>query len=91
MHAAGRNYTYNFLPGCLQQKLFISGSRDEFADEQSVKALVDASPNSSLIWVMEADHFFVGKLDQVQIGIRGWMEANFLSIRERSLPARHGS
>ncbi len=86
MHAAGRDYTYHFLPGCLQQKLFISGSRDEFANEESVKALVDSSPNSRLIWVLDADHFFVGKLDRVQIGIRGWMEANFLPIKESSLP-----
>ena len=81
MHAAGRDYTYNFLPGCLQQKLFISGSRDEFASEEGVKALVNSSPNSHLIWILEADHFFLGKLDQVQIGIRGWMEAHFVPIK----------
>lgn len=88
MHAAGRDYTYNFLPGCLQEKLFISGSRDQFASEESVKSLVDSSPNSRLIWVLDADHFFAGKLDQVRIGIRGWMEANFLPVNESSLPAR---
>lgn len=87
MHAAGRDYAYNFLSGCLQQKLFISGSRDEFASEESVKTLVDSSPNSCLIRVLEADHFFAGKLDQVRIGIRGWMEANLLPVQESTLPA----
>jgi alpha/beta superfamily hydrolase len=78
MHAAGRDYTYNFLPGCAQPKLFISGTRDEFASVASVEKLVSSAPHAKLIWVPEADHFFTGKLDQVRDGIREWTQANFL-------------
>ena len=83
MHAAGRDYTYRFLPGCLQSKLFISGTRDEFASEASVEALTASSPGSSLVWVQEGDHFFTGKLDQVRAAITDWMKHNFL-IRSES-------
>jgi alpha/beta superfamily hydrolase len=36
-----------------------------------------ASPKE-MVWVEGADHFFVGKLDQVQRAIRNWCEAHFL-------------
>jgi alpha/beta superfamily hydrolase len=78
MHAAGRDYTYRFLPGCVQPKLFVSGTRDEFASEESVEALVTSSPNSSLVWVDQADHFFTGKLDQVRMAIADWVKTKFL-------------
>jgi alpha/beta superfamily hydrolase len=77
MHAAGRNYTYNFLPGCQQPKLFISGTNDEFADIASVENLVANAPHASLIWVPDGDHFFAGKLDQVRGGITQWIESRF--------------
>ena len=77
MHAAGRDYTYKFLPGCTQTKLFISGTRDEFASVDSVQALAGSSPNSSLVWVDDADHFFTGKLDQVRDAIIIWAKTNF--------------
>jgi hypothetical protein len=78
MHAAGRDYTYHFLPGCAQPKLFISGTRDEFAGVECVETLVASAPDAKLIWVPGADHFFTGKLDQVHDGIRDWMRSNFL-------------
>jgi alpha/beta superfamily hydrolase len=81
MHAAGRDYTYHFMGGCLQEKLFISGSMDEFASEAEVTSLVESTPNAQLVWVMGADHFFAGKLDEVRSGIRGWMEAKFIPPR----------
>ena len=77
MHAAGRDYTYRFLPGCAQTKLFISGTRDEFASVESVEGLVAASSNSSLVWVQDADHFFTGKLDQVRAAISAWVRNSF--------------
>ena len=78
MHAAGRNYTYNFLPGCVQPKLFISGTEDEFATPESVNALAASSPHSSVVWMEGVDHFFAGKLDQVRTGIAYWVATNFL-------------
>jgi alpha/beta superfamily hydrolase len=78
MHAAGRVYTYHFLPGCTQPKLFVSGTRDEFATVEEVQALLASTPHSELVLVAEADHFFLGKLDQVRSAISGWLNAQFL-------------
>jgi alpha/beta superfamily hydrolase len=78
MHAAGRSYTYHFLPGCTQAKLFVSGTRDEFATVESVRSLVASTTRAELVLVPDADHFFVGKLDQVRSGISEWLLKHFL-------------
>lgn len=78
MHAAGRDYTYRFLPGCPQPKLFISGTNDEFASIESIEALVASAQASSLTWITGADHFFLGKLDQVRDAITSWTQTNLL-------------
>lgn len=80
LQALGRNYTYRFLPGCAQSKLFISGTLDEFASVASVEELVASTSNAKLVWVQDADHFFAGKLDQVREGIRDWVQQNFTGI-----------
>ena len=76
--AEGRNYEYGFLATCTQPKLFISGTQDPFGPKAMVAATVDAAaPPAEMVWVEGAEHFFVGKLDQVQTAIREWMEHNF--------------
>jgi alpha/beta superfamily hydrolase len=30
-----------------------------------------------MVWVEDADHFFAGKLDQVQLAIRNWVQKHF--------------
>jgi len=79
LHAAGRSYTYNFLPGCKQPKLFISGTRDEFATVEKVRELAASTSNAELVLIPEADHFFLGKLDQVRSAISEWLATQFLS------------
>ena len=78
MHAAGRDYTYRFLPGCPQPKLFISGTNDEFATPESIEAIVSTAQASSLAWITDADHFFLGKLNQVRDAITSWTQTTFL-------------
>ena len=34
VHAGGRDYTYGFLPKCVEPKLFISGDHDEFGPRE---------------------------------------------------------
>ncbi len=78
--AEGRNYTYRYLPTCNQPKLFISGDRDQYGPLAAVEAVVSTAPEpKQLVWVADADHFFVGKLDQVQATIVDWMRQNFIS------------
>jgi uncharacterized protein len=77
--AEGRGYTYKYLPECRQPKLFISGDRDQYGPVAGVEAVVATAPEpKQLVWIQDADHFFVGKLDQVQAAIVEWVTRNFL-------------
>lgn len=77
--AEGRSYTYSFLSKCLIPKLFISGTRDQYGPQDQVAAAVAAAhPPAEMVWIEGADHFFIGKLDQVQAAIRNWLQARFL-------------
>jgi uncharacterized protein len=76
--AEGRTYEYGFLKACTQPKLFISGTHDQFGPKALVAATVaSAASPAEMVWVEGAEHFFVGKLDQVQAAIREWIERNF--------------
>jgi uncharacterized protein len=80
VHAEGRDYRYDFLSQCAIPKLFVSGSRDQYGPMAQVEAEVAAAaPPAKLVWVEGADHFFAGRLDEVQNAIRAWYGARFLS------------
>ncbi|HEX5236760.1 MAG TPA: alpha/beta fold hydrolase [Silvibacterium sp.] len=77
-HAEGRDYTYEFLSRCSMPKLFISGTHDQYGPREKVETVVaDAQPPADLVWIDNADHFFGGKLEQVQAAIRTWYQARF--------------
>ena len=61
VHAAGRDYTYGFLPQCSAPKLFISGDHDEFGPRELLTAVWQRAPEPKrLVWIAGADHFFQG-------------------------------
>jgi uncharacterized protein len=63
---------FSFLRNCEKPKLFVHGENDEHGEIGKVKALVKSLPGENrLVVVAGADHFFVGKLDQVDEAIRG--------------------
>jgi alpha/beta superfamily hydrolase len=83
--AAGRSYTYEFLPQCTQPKLFISGSHDEFSTPEALaRILAPGPPPCETVTIPNADHFFQGiptdpspKLDQMQSHLRTWLTRTF--------------
>lgn len=80
VHAEGRDYRYDFLAGCARPKLFVSGTLDQYGPKAQVEsAVATAALPKEMVWIEGADHFFAGKLDQVQEAIRNWCEAHFLS------------
>ncbi|MGC1871923.1 MAG: alpha/beta fold hydrolase [Acidobacteriaceae bacterium] len=80
--AEGRHYSYRYLPSCSQPKLFISGDRDRYGPVAELEAVVATAPEpKELVWIKDADHFFVGKLDRVQAEIIHWVQGNFLAGR----------
>jgi uncharacterized protein len=82
VHAEGRDYHYDFLDGCAAPKLFVSGDRDQYGPVAQVEAAVRAAlPPSELVWIADADHFFVGKLSEMQAAIQSWVGKHFLPAR----------
>jgi alpha/beta superfamily hydrolase len=74
------HYSYKYFPGCTQPKLFISGDHDLFGPVADVEAVVATAPEpKQMVWIRDADHFFVGKLDQMQATIIDWVKHNFLT------------
>jgi alpha/beta superfamily hydrolase len=79
VQAGGRDYHYSFLSSCARPKLFISGDADEFGPQAALEAVVaGAAPPATLVMVPGADHFFAGKLEQMQQALTAWLETNFL-------------
>lgn len=96
VQAAGRDYTYEFMPACTQPKLFISGGNDEFCPSEILRQVAATSPAPwDCYTIPGADHFFQGTLtgpgSQLD-GMRGlmqtWLIHKFnlvpLELQERS-------
>ena len=85
VQAAGRDYSYAFLPKCAAPKLFLSGDHDEFAPRELLAEVWATAPEPKrLVWIEGADHFFQGipgssgaKLNQMQAEIRLWLHDTF--------------
>ncbi|HMD84248.1 MAG TPA: alpha/beta family hydrolase [Terriglobia bacterium] len=58
---------FDFLRDVRKPKLIVQGTRDEFGPAAQVAELYDSLAEPKQIhWVQGADHFFAGKLDEVQ-------------------------
>ena len=69
------NTDFSFLRNCEKPKLFVHGAHDKYGEIANVEALVESLPaENRLVVVAGADHFFAGKLDQVDEAIRGWLK-----------------
>jgi uncharacterized protein len=78
VEAEGRGYSYGFLSSCTLPKLFISGGRDQYGPQAELIRIVEsAAEPASLVIVPEADHFFAGKLEQMQDALRQWLISHF--------------
>lgn len=83
--AAGRRYSYEFLAGCTQPKLLVTGAEDPFASRDEMKrVMANTPPPLAMHWVEGAEHFFMGvpgsplpKLAQMQTIVRAWVQAHF--------------
>jgi uncharacterized protein len=83
VHAEGRDYHYDFLSGCAKPKLFVSGTRDQYGPKTKVESVEAAAAfPKEMVWIDGADHFFAGKLNQVQRALRDWCAARFLLTAE---------
>ena len=81
--AEGRIYAYHFLESCAPPKLFVSGARDQFGAPEHVRRVVELAPEPrELVIVPEADHFFAGRLAEMQAAISNWIVKYFKPGRQ---------
>ena len=68
------NTDMTFLHQCSKPKIFLQGSRDQFGSREKVEKLMEDVPEPKrLLFVQDADHFFTGKLDEVDAAVRAWI------------------
>jgi uncharacterized protein len=74
----GRNYSFEFLRECAKPKLFVSGSRDQYAPPGKLEALVEtfAEPKE-MVRIEAGDHFFEGRLREMRSAIEAWIKNIF--------------
>ncbi len=79
------NADFSYLARCEKPKLFVHGSNDIYGDPVKLNKLVASLPGENRVVVVEdADHFFVGKLDQVDRAIAEWMSERISGLGKRS-------
>jgi uncharacterized protein len=68
------NSDVSFLFECPKPKLFVHGSNDEHGDVRKVEELVPSLPGENRLVIVEGvDHFFAGKLSEVDHAITTWL------------------
>jgi alpha/beta superfamily hydrolase len=76
--AEGRDYGYSFLASCTLPKLFVSGGADQYGPTETLQQIVaSAAEPKTMVIVPDADHFFAGKLEQMQHAMHEWLVARF--------------
>jgi uncharacterized protein len=79
------NTDFSFLEKCPKAKLFVHGSNDEHGAIEKVKSLVPIfAGQNELVVVDDVDHFFTGKLEQLDRAITTWLSTRHPEFAENS-------
>ena len=79
---------FSFLSSCAKPKLFVQGGKDEHGAIDKARTLVAGLPEPKrLVEVAGADHFFAGKLDQVDAAIVSWLRERHPGLERNGLEA----
>lgn len=79
----GRVYTYGFLRECAKPKLLISGARDHYSPQETLREVMSTLLEpKELVIVPDADHFFDGHLPEMQAAIRDWTARHLFPAAE---------
>ena len=69
---------FSFLRKCKKPKLFVHGSKDQYGAIEKVERLVvSLSGENHLVVVEGVDHFFTGKLNELDAAITNWLRGVF--------------
>jgi alpha/beta superfamily hydrolase len=73
---------FSFLVDCPKPKLFVHGANDKFGARKKVEDVVAAlTGENQLVVVEDADHFFVGHLDEFNAAIANWLAERHPALR----------
>ena len=65
---------FSYLESCTKPKLFVQGERDQYGSMEKMRALFSTVPEPKHMVVVDgADHFFTGKLGEVDVAVREWI------------------
>ena len=82
-HAEGRDYTHPYLSNCAFPKLFLSGSRDQYAPADQLRSITEAAQQlRQLVLIPDADHFFLGHLEAMQTALGQWLRDTFPAAQQ---------
>src|SRR5215467_12730905 len=74
---------FSFLLQCVKPKLFVHGAEDQYGDLIRVETLVRSIPGENeLIVVAQADHFFAGRLSDLDVALRAWISERHPELRQ---------
>jgi alpha/beta superfamily hydrolase len=68
------NSDFGYLENCSKPKLIVQGTNDKYGAWEKVEtAVARMAGDTRLSFVQDADHFFAGKLDQLDQAITEWL------------------
>ena len=72
---------FSYLAHCAKPKLFVLGANDIYGAPDKLKSVVSAAAGENKVVIVEdADHFFVGKLDQVDAAIMSCIDGTIPDV-----------
>jgi uncharacterized protein len=76
------NADVSYLLECSKPKLFVHGSNDEHGELGRVKELIPSLPGDNRLVIVEGvDHFFAGKLHELDVAITRWLTKQLATLR----------
>ncbi|HXN24459.1 MAG TPA: alpha/beta family hydrolase [Candidatus Dormibacteraeota bacterium] len=82
--APANNSDFSYLQDCAKPKLFVQGSQDPYGSPDRLNDLVRSIPGSNELKIVEgAEHFFVGKLGELDDALADWLIARHPQLTSR--------
>lgn len=67
---------FSYLRQCAKPKLFLQGDHDQFGARANLEVLVGSLRGTNeLVFIPDADHFFSGKLDRLDVALAAWLRS----------------
>jgi len=76
---------FSYLTGCNKPKLFVQGGNDQFGAPAKLASFVATLPGDNCFAeVPGVDHFFAGKLDELDRAITNWLADQYPALRAQA-------